>query len=284
MPLTLAEKSDIRRHLRFPLAGLYRTSPTGGTVAGATTTGYRFLQTFGMLEWRMNNLDSNEEGRVTGKAYGSLAFQGPVPNVGDTLTVTFSGGSLTGPVSVLLTVTQAMLVQQNAAAQQYFNANIGLIFCSSLAQLVALNSTLTSAGFVATAPFGTGPFTQTAIPVPQIDFINPVPFTLSVVTTGLMSAFIVANGVLLEPYIQPGTINPIYGYLPILNYLENAYGSASQDLSIKRADVFYARPTELSERLSLYQTWAQRLGEFLDLPFNPHKRGDFHRTGPMVYM
>ncbi len=284
MPLSLAEKADIRRHLRYPPAGLYRTSPSGGSLAGATTVGYRYFQTFGMLEWRMNNLDANEEARMTGKAYGALAFQGPVPNVGDTLTVTFSGGTLTSPTPVVLTVTQAMLLQQNASAQQYFNANIGLLFCSALAALVAQNSTLTSAGFVAIAPFGTGPFTQTAIPVPQIEFTNPVAFTLSIAFTGLMSAVITSNGVILEPYIQPGTVNPIYGYLPILNYLENAYGSASQDLSIKRADVFYARPTELSERFSLYQTWAQRMGEFIDIPFNPHKRGNFRGTGPLVYM
>ena len=34
MALTLTEKSDIRRHLRYPPAGLYRVSVSGGTLAG----------------------------------------------------------------------------------------------------------------------------------------------------------------------------------------------------------------------------------------------------------
>jgi hypothetical protein len=284
MALTLTEKSDIRRHLRYPPAGLYRVSVSGGTLAGATSVGYRYLDVYGMMEWRMNNLDANEEARLTGRAYGSLAFQGPTPNVGDTLTVTFSGGGLSSAVSLTLTVTAAMLVSPNGLSPLYFNANNGLNFCSALAALVATNSTLTSAGFVAIAPFGTGPFTQTAIPIPQIEFTNPAPFTLSVSFTGLMSAVITSNGALLDPSIQPGTTNPIWGYLPILNYLENAYGSASQDLSIKQADVFFARPTELSERLSLYQIWAQRLGEFIDIPLNTRRRGNFKSSGPSVYM
>ncbi len=284
MALTLTDKSDIRRHLRYPPAGLYRVSVAGGTLAGATSVGYRYLDVYGMLEWRMNNLDANEEARITGRAYGSLAFQGPPPNVGDTLTLTFAGGGLAAATSITLTVTQDMLVTPNVMSSLYFNANIGLNFCSALAGLVAQSQALTAAGFLAVAPFGTGPFSQTAIPIPQIEFTNVQPFTLSIAFTGLMSAIITSNGALLGPSIQPGTTNPVWGYLPILNFLENAYGSASQDLSIKQADVFFARPTELSERLSLYQIWSQRLGEFIDIPLNTRRRGNFRAAGPSVFM
>ncbi len=292
MALSLAEKANVRRHLRYPLIGLYRVTPGGQTLATATAVSYRYTQAFGQLEWRMNNLDANEEARITGRAYGGVSFVGPIPNVGDESQITFSGGGLASPVTINVVATQALInvgqplsQVQAALVSQYFDANVGLGFCAQFAMLVAQNSTLTQAGFVAIAPYGTGPFRQQAIPVPEVSVINPQSFTISVVNTGSMSAQITSNGVLLPPYISPDTLTqPIYGYLPILDYLENAYGTATQDLSIDTADVFKARKTELPERLSLYQNWCMKLGEFIDVPLNPNKRSDFKSSGPRAYV
>ena len=60
MPLTTSQKVNIRRHLGFPVAGLPLISPAGGTLASGNA-GYRFLQAYGQLEFRMNNLDGAEE-------------------------------------------------------------------------------------------------------------------------------------------------------------------------------------------------------------------------------
>lgn len=284
MPLTLAQKSGILRHLRYPVQGLYRTGVSGATMAGATATSYRYLQAYGQLLWRLVNLQAVEEARITGAATASIAFLGPTPNIGDTLTVTFSGGTLVAPVPVVLTVTSDIIVSANSFTQQYGNANVGLGFCSALAALVLGNPTLMSAGFYASAPYGTGPFTQTAIPVPEIQFTNAAAFNISIATTGLMSAQIMANGEVLTPSIQPGTVTPIYGYLPICDFLENAYGSASETLMVRKADVFTRNSAELADRFSLYQMWCKRLAEFLDIPMNEQHRTNFRSSTPRAYL
>ncbi len=284
MPLTLAEKGNILRHMRYPVQGLYRTGVSGATMAGATSTSFRYLQAYGMVLWRLNNLMAVEEARLTGAATASIAFLGPTPNIGDTLTVTFSGGTLVTPVSVVLTVTPELITSADSFTQQYGNANIGLAFCSALAALVLGNPTLMSAGFNASAPYGVGPYSQVAIPVPEIQFTNSTTFNISVATTGLMSAQIMANGEILTPSIQPGTVNPIYGYLPICDYLENAYGSASETLMVRKADVFTRNSAELADRFSLYQMWCKRLAEFLDIPMNEQHRTNFRSSTPRAYL
>lgn len=277
MPLSLAEMSNVSRHLRYPVIGTFRVNSSGQSMATATAVSYRYTQAYGMLLWRLNNLAANEECRITGKAYGSLIFVGPPANVGDTLTITFTGGTLSAPVSIVVTATQDLINMaqpkgnvQKLLVSQYFNANVGLGLCAQVAQQVALNPQLVAAGFVSNAPYGTGPYTQQAIPVPEVDITNPVPFTMTIQNTGQMSAQIQANGELLHPMISPNTQTaPIYGYLPILNYLETAYGNSTDILQIDKADVFTARKTVLAETFSLYQTWVMRMADYFGLPVNP---------------
>ncbi len=51
MSLSNTQKVDVRRHLGYPVAG---------GVANSFTS-YRFFQNYGMLEWRLNNLATEEE-------------------------------------------------------------------------------------------------------------------------------------------------------------------------------------------------------------------------------
>ncbi len=292
MALTMAQMSNVARHLRYPVLGMFTINVAGQSMATATAVSYRYTQAYGMLMWRLNNLTPNEEARINGMAYGALLFVGPTPNVGDTTYITFSGGGLASPVTIDLVATEELIAiaQPTSAAQkalvsQYFNANIGLGLAAQVAFLVATTPALTQAGFVARAPYGTGPYRQQAIPVPEVDITNPLSFTMTVQNTGLMSAQIEANGSLLSPSISPNSLNsPLYGYLPILDFLETAYGNSTDILQIDRADVFTARKTVLAETLSLYQTWAQRLAEFMDVPLNPFRKGDFGRSGMRNYI
>jgi len=290
--LSMAQMSNVARHLRYPVLGMFTINVAGQSLATATAVSYRYTQAYGMLLWRLNNLTPNEEARITGMAYGSLVFVGPTPNVGDVSYITFSGGGLSSPVTIELVATEELIaiaqpkgIVQKTLVSQYFNANIGLGLASQVAFLVATNPALTQAGFVARAPYGTGPYRQQAIPVPEVDFTNQLPFSISVQNTGNMSVQIDANGSYLSPSISPNSLNsPLYGYLPILDFLETAYGNSTDILQIDRADVFTARKTVLAETLSLYQTWAQRLSEFMDVPLNPFRKGDFGRSSMRNYL
>jgi len=292
MPLSMAQMSNVTRHLRYPVLGMFRINVSGQSMATATAVSYRYTQSYGMLLWRLNNLTSNEECRITGNAYGSILFVGPTPNVGDTSLITISGGGLSAPVVLTLVATEQLIQQaqprggvQQALVAQYFNANVGLGLAAQVAFLVATNPALVAAGFVSNAPYGTGPYTQQAIPVPEVNITNPVPFTISVQNSGLMAAQVQSDGSLLTPVITPNSVNnAVYGYLPILDFLETAYGNSTDILQIDRADVFTARKTVLAETLSLYQTWVQRLAEFMGLPVNPDRTSDYQRTAMRTYL
>lgn len=292
MPLSMAQMSNVSRHLRYPVIGMYRINASGQSMATATAVSYRYTQAYGMLLWRLNNLSANEECRITGNAYASILFVGPVPNVGDVLNITISGASLAAPVTLSIVATQALIdvakpvgQVQKALVSQYFNANIGLGLCAQVALQVATSPELVAAGFVANAPYGTGPYTQQAIPVPEVDITNQQPFSISLQNTGSMSAQLGADGALLHPMISPNTQTaPIYGYLPILNYFETAYGNSTDILQIDRADVFTARKTVLAETFSLYQTWVMRLADYLGLPVNPDVTNNYKAATMRAYL
>src|SRR5437868_4628460 len=94
-------KSEIRRHLGYPLIGQLRVS-VGGQSLALGAQGWRYFQAYGFLEYKLNNLSAVEEARTLGLAIGSLAIFGNI-HPGDTITVTISGGPLAVPE--VLTVT-----------------------------------------------------------------------------------------------------------------------------------------------------------------------------------
>jgi len=252
MPLTLAQKSDVRRHLGYPVIGLPNNQQLGSGNAG-----YRFFAVWGQLEYRLNNLNADEEARLTGYAYGALALIGNNPNPGDTISVTFTGGGLAAPVTL------------TATAQP---GDTPLIFLNRLAALGATNPQLQNAQYRAVTPFQSGIYSYAQTPLPEIAFTNPAGFTMSTSFTGATAPQVTANGALLPPSASLDGINTIWGYLPILNGLENALLGTSQNLDTAKADVWTARANELGQRRSMYIGWTRHLSNYLAIPIN---RGRF---------
>lgn len=272
MALTTAQKSDVRRHLKFPVAGLLRISPAGGTLAQGAV-GYRFLQAYGFLEYKMNNLNPDEEARLTGLAYGAIALTGPQPNPGDTLSGTFSGGGLVSPVTVTATAP--------ADNPQGNDARITLI--NLFAAAAGSNATLQAASMIVLSPYGTGSYSQNAVAVPEVGINCPSVFTLAAVGTGLVVPQITATGALLPPVTSLDGVTNTYGYLPILNGLEGAYLSTSQNLDTIQADVWKGRVNEAGQRRSLYENFVQQMADFLGTQVYIHAKQRPQRSGAITY-
>ena len=273
MALTLANKSNIRRHLRYPVAGLPTTGPAGSTF-GAGNIGYRYFQAWGQLEYRLNNLAPDEEARIVGQAYSAIALTGPQPGAGDTIGITFSGGPLTNPVTIDATMPAG-----------YPASNDGrLLLTAALASACAQNGVLQAAGIIAVQPYGAGPWAMNAAPIAEVAFICSQAFTITTTGSGVTYPQITANGVLLEPTTSLDGVTNVSGYIPILNGLEGAYASSSQNLDTAAADVWKHDSTELAQRMSLYATWQGMLSDFLGIPVCQFTTTNPARTGRIRYM
>jgi len=257
MALTFSDKSDIRRHLKYPLAGSLRDSASGMSVAMGSA-GYRFFQAYGFLEYRMNNLMPDEEARTLGQAYGAVGFYGPGGNVGDTVTLTISGGGLTTPVVLTITLTQTILTNLQVSA--------------AVAQAAAQNIILQASNFRVDAPYGAGPYSQNAVDIPQVAIVNYVtPFTLTLSTTGAIAAQILTNGSFLSPNMIMDS-QTVYGYLPILNYLEGTWSGSNQNFDTSKAAVWTWNARESRDRKMLYEQWVLHFSRFIDIPVNTNRQ------------
>lgn len=256
--LTFAHKSSIRRHLDYPVAGLLQVSAAGGSL-GSAFAGYRFFQAYGRLEWKMNNLNPDEEARLVGLAYGAVALVGPQPGVGDTISVVLSGGNIASPQTLTATAGAVPIGTDGRPT-----------LLASLAGEASLNPVLTTAGVVALTPFGTGPFNQNQLPLPEVAFTSPVTFTVGgLAATGGLGPQLTANGAMLPPTAQLDGQTTIWGYLAILDGLESAYAGSSQNLDTSMAGPWKARNSEIAQRLTLYRNWQIRLSRFLEIPIYP---------------
>lgn len=253
MALTIVQKSNLRRHLKYGVAGLIITSPAGGVLASGFV-GYRFFQAYGTLEFRMNNLNPDEEARVTGSALAAAALVGPQPNPGDTVSVTLSGGPIASPQTLTAT-----------AGAPLANTDMRLPLVLDLAAACGRNTVLQAAGVRGVAPYGTGPFSQNAVPVPEVAFSAPSAFTITTAGSGVLFPQITAPGQLLPPFCSLDGRTTIYGYLPILDGLEAAWLGTSQNLDTKQADVWHARANEAGQRKSLYETYLAQFADYLGL-------------------
>ena len=259
MPLTIQDKVNIRRHLGYPVAGLLRISPAGGTIASAGNA-YRFFESYGQLEYRMNQLAPSEEATLTGKAYGAIGFNNsntpivPSTVISVTLNSTAFGGA--NPITHNYTVQASDTL---------------LTICGEISNLFALDTNFTGAGFYAINDYGSGPWSEQIVPFPIASFIGPdntTSFTIAVSGGGNTQPQVVANGQLQPPVITINTTIPpliIYGYLPILDYLEGAYGAVTSDLSTHKSREWTRNPHELAEQRQIYNQWRYRLAAYLGL-------------------
>ncbi len=256
MSLTIQQQGLALRHLGMPVRGLPTLNPSGGSLL-TSAIGYRWNQVYSFAMWRLITLNPDEESRMTGSAYGSVLLQGNT-KAGDVVSVTLRGGTLTAPV----TITYTAGPQDNA-----------LTMIAGLSGLSNQNATLQAAGFYSVAPYGSGPYAYpiNQLPLSEGSWINPVPFNISVTSSGATGAAITAGGEQLHP--RAVITDPLtnqrtayWGYLNILNALETAAATASDDLDTFKADVWTARPDEVAQREGLYLRWRERLSRFLDIP------------------
>lgn len=268
MPLLEYQKSDIRRHLGFPVVGLYSQSPAGASLANLNS-GYRFFESYGQLEYRMNQLKPDEESRITGNVYAAIGFANANTPIipGTAITVTLNCAAFaTNPVTLSYTVQSSDTL---------------LTIVSAFANLAALNTVFTNAGGQAVNEYGTGPWSNTIVPVPITSFIVPAT-ALSVAVTGGGNTVpqVFTQGVLLPPILSIDTTIPsqlIYGYLPILNTLETAFASSTNNLSVSVAREATLRSSELREREWLLDAWRAKLAEFLGVQFDGRNHGKQNR-------
>ena len=276
--LTMAQKSSVRRHLMYPVVGLYKVSAAGNTLASGAA-GWRFTEAFGFLEYKLNTLNPDEEARLLGYAYGSVDFVGNHPNIGDSSTVVISGGNL-GSNIVTLTTTVAISPTSNTDSR--------LAVCQDLARQAGQNSALAQAGIFSVAPYGVGAFSQSQVPLPEVAFISPVVFNMTATGTGLLAAQIRNIPQLLPPFatMTPGDsaqAKVIYGYLNILDALEAAHAATSENLDTFKADVWTGRSNEIGLRTSLYRHWQVMLSDFLGTPINMRRRNSDRGYGAMSF-
>jgi hypothetical protein len=167
-----------------------------------------------------------------------------------------SGGNLQAPVVLTATMPQYPV---GTAALPYLG--------NTLASVAQLTPALAAAGIVCLSPFGSGPFNQNELPLVEIAFTSPVAFSISNVGgSGVIVPQVTANGAMLTPMSQVDGLNNYWGYLNILDALENAFASTSQNLDTSAAGPWKARSSEMTQRLALYKNWQVRLSRFLEIP------------------
>jgi hypothetical protein len=272
MALTLADKSNIRRHLGYPVAGLSRISQAGANLAQGAA-GWRFFEAFGFLEYKMNNMNPDEECRLLGRAFAAAALVGPQPNPGDSVSLVLSGGPIGSPQTLTATVPNPPPA-----------GDLAINLVNALGAAGASNTVLQAAGIFTFAPYGTGAYSQNSVPFPEVGFNCTQAFAMTGSGTGILVPQITASGVFLTPKtVQADGVTTIYGYLPILDSLEGDYAGTAQNIDTAQADVWKHTANEAGQRRSLYENWRQLLSDFIGVRLNDRARSRPQQTGAVSF-
>jgi hypothetical protein len=257
--LSAGTKADIRRHMGIPVAGIN---------AGGVQLGYRFETRVGDLEYRMINLQPYEEATITGQPIGSIQITG-VPEIGDPLSITMTPPT-GSPVVITYDVTEQD-IQAIENAPGFLNNGPLYSVAQNLARAINLNPSPFMAAAnppvdLEAAP-GYGP-TYAEVLVQAIALAS---FTLAATGTGETGAIVTAQGNPIFPQVTfsdyPGGAKTLYGYIPILNYLDsNVFSRSNAFLSFSQADVVKFRPDEIDQRTDLYENARQRLADYFGVP------------------
>lgn len=76
-------------------------------------------------------------------------------------------------------------------------------------------------------------------------------------------------------FINPADDKVYQGYLPICNFLEGQIATCIDNLDIRRAGEYYARPDEMQAKIKLYAFWCHKMADFLYIPLNESKFNQF---------
>lgn len=249
--LNPVEIGDVIRHLGYPALAVNRSA----TASPGQVRNYVINTTLYQLQDRLKELDASDEAKLSGACVGVITLTGQDPSVGNSVSVVISGSSdFVG--SQTLTAT--------ASAR-----NTKFDLASALVSDLVGNQTLVGAGFI---PGGAFQGESVLNPNQNPSFIlrAPDPFTLSATSSGLTTAFASLQGSRVYPYATVsknpnGSANIIYGYIPMLNYLESAIAGVSGNADVAKAGD-YVRGRELRERKELQEIWKNKLSAFLGVP------------------
>lgn len=250
------ERDGIIRHLGYPITGLPQTSVNGGSLAYGNA-GYVANNAYGELFYRLDRMSPGQESALTGRCYGAITFSGLRPNAGDVVQATITSSVLPGgSLSAQATMGSGWSLQQAAEA---------------IATAFAAQPAFNAAGFHTCADYGIGPMSLRVVPQPIASFIAPpnVTLVLTAIGSGTTWPQVTAPGINVPPYLPlrfAGTINKLWGYLPILDYMEGAYGSSVQNQALLKAEETEFRANELEKRDEQYQIYRQKLSNFLGVP------------------
>lgn len=242
----------VRRHLGVPFAG---------TAQAGRLFGWRFSIKVEDLEWKMSNLQPNEEQLLTGFAVASwqiLGFQ----TVGNVLTATVLDAAGT-----LHTVNYTVQLSDLNPPPDIINPpNATASYGVALSLAAAINAQLNALGFKASAsspndvpapPFQSPGFAEVTLSGPSSAL-----FTIGASATG-GTDFIVGEQCYPSPITQ--TINNVqlFGYVPVLDALQNRVSSADLTLWIQTVDVVTFRKDEVRQRIGLYRVLCEMLSRDL---------------------
>lgn len=245
------EIGDVLRHLGYPALAVNRS----GQGSIGQVRNYMLNTSLYAPQDRLAELDAGDEAKLTGACVGVVTLTGQDPAVGNTVAVSVGG-------SQDFSGTQTLSVTAIAGMSKFD------IAASLVSQLTA-NQTLVAAGFIPGGAFQ-GEAVLNPDQNPSFILRAPDPFTLTTTGSGLTTAFVSLQGVHVYPYAPvsknpDGSQNVIYGYIPLLNYLESCIAGVTLNADVAKAGS-YVRGRELKERKELQEIWKNKLSNFLGVP------------------
>lgn len=248
--LNPVEISDIRRHLGYPAQAVNRSRL--GSLSEIRN--YGLNQTLMQLDSRLAEMDVTDEAKLTGACLGVVLLTGLDPYAGNTVSIGVMSADFVGARTLTATASTNL-------------TKLGL--ASQLLAALSQDQTLVGAGFIPG-----GAFQGSSVLNPDLNpsFIlrAPNPFALAASSSGATTAFVSLQGGHVFPQAPvstnaDGTENVLYGYLPILNYLESAIAGVTRNADVAKAGG-YVRGRELRERKELQEIWKNKLSNFLGIP------------------
>jgi hypothetical protein len=248
--LSEAQRTDIRRHLRVPVAGLANTNYYMGVEAYDPDVPY-YAQPAAIDE-RMSSLRPTEESAVTGFPIAGVIMTG-MPDTTSSISLTATSQS-TGAIYTLCTYNVS--ASDVASTEPLYSIACNLIIAINIANnpYISVVGNHTPGGIYSAA--------QAEI---TIQAITSDAFTIGITATNF-AAYVSDQGTF--PNIAAnfkstagGAALTAYGLLPILDYLESAIASSANYAAFSAVKVVTFDPNELVKRMEQYRFYQIRLAE-----------------------
>jgi len=268
--VTTDQESEIRRHMGYPLIGSPSNVSAGppytntmGQAGGLL--GFRFFEFYPLLQYRIRNISTDEDVQILGaqSAFFSL-YQGFAQ-----AQISLTGGP---PVA-----GDFVTAQINGVASTYTFIAADTLNLVATGLAAAINTQPTLSPVVVALPQGPNVIIQARAFGPEANALTIRAFssqsvTVSTVQVGTSTTTTALTGGKRVPgplWLDPSSLvaQPIYGYLPIIQYCESQITNSASGMDTVKADVFHQRQTELAAREGLYRLWCKKLAQFFGVPY-----------------